>query len=224
MATHSSILAWRIPWTEEPGGLAHVVAKSQTHLATNAHFHLGCFHFLFDFFLAAPLGMRDLSAPTRDQTCAPEVEARSPNQSNSREFLFFFFFTVVSFLIGSLCWQNQEVYIYIYIFFFLNKFKYFWPCWVFTVVWAFSSYGKWGLLCNGDPQASACCGFLLWSTGPRACKLQQLWRMGSVARCHVESFHTRDRTPYSLHWQADSVLNHWPTREVPRKYVYIRCL
>ena len=80
MATHSSILAWRIPWTEEPGGLAHVVAKSQTHLATNAHFHLGCFHFLFDFFLAAPLGMRDLSAPTRDQTCAPEVEARSPTQ------------------------------------------------------------------------------------------------------------------------------------------------
>ena len=22
MATHSSILAWRIPWTEEPGGLS----------------------------------------------------------------------------------------------------------------------------------------------------------------------------------------------------------
>ena len=22
MATHSSVLAWRIPWTEEPGGLA----------------------------------------------------------------------------------------------------------------------------------------------------------------------------------------------------------
>ena len=29
MATHSSILAWRISWTEEPGGL-HGVAKSQT--------------------------------------------------------------------------------------------------------------------------------------------------------------------------------------------------
>ena len=27
MATHSSILAWRIPWTEEPGGL-HGVIKS----------------------------------------------------------------------------------------------------------------------------------------------------------------------------------------------------
>ena len=29
MATHSSILAWRLPWTEEPGGL-HGVAKSRT--------------------------------------------------------------------------------------------------------------------------------------------------------------------------------------------------
>ena len=29
MAAHSSILAWRIPWTEEPGGLhrVHAVAK-----------------------------------------------------------------------------------------------------------------------------------------------------------------------------------------------------
>ena len=28
MATHSSILAWKIPWTEEPG--VHGVAKSRT--------------------------------------------------------------------------------------------------------------------------------------------------------------------------------------------------
>ena len=35
MATHSSILAWRIPWTEEPGGLHTVqgVAKSRTRLS-----------------------------------------------------------------------------------------------------------------------------------------------------------------------------------------------
>ena len=32
MATHSSILAWEIPWTEEPGGLVHRVAKSRTRL------------------------------------------------------------------------------------------------------------------------------------------------------------------------------------------------
>ena len=33
MATHSSILAWEIPWTEEPGRLDsifHGVAESQT--------------------------------------------------------------------------------------------------------------------------------------------------------------------------------------------------
>ena len=30
MATHSSIFAWRIPWTEEPGGLQSAVTKSQT--------------------------------------------------------------------------------------------------------------------------------------------------------------------------------------------------
>ena len=33
MATYSSILAWRIPWTEEPYGLQSMgVAKSQTGL------------------------------------------------------------------------------------------------------------------------------------------------------------------------------------------------
>ena len=33
MATHSNILAWRIPWTEEPGGLqSNGVAKSRTRL------------------------------------------------------------------------------------------------------------------------------------------------------------------------------------------------
>ena len=35
MATHSSILAWKIPWTQEPGGLhtVHGVAESWTQLS-----------------------------------------------------------------------------------------------------------------------------------------------------------------------------------------------
>ena len=33
MATHSSILAWRIPRTEEPGGLQSMVSQSQTWLS-----------------------------------------------------------------------------------------------------------------------------------------------------------------------------------------------
>ena len=39
MAAHSSVLAWRIPWTEEPGGLVCGVAKSQTQ-QSNSTFHL----------------------------------------------------------------------------------------------------------------------------------------------------------------------------------------
>ena len=32
MATHSSLLAWRIPCTEEPGGLESMGSQSQTRL------------------------------------------------------------------------------------------------------------------------------------------------------------------------------------------------
>ena len=31
MATHSSILAWRMPWTEEPGGLQSMVLQGVGH-------------------------------------------------------------------------------------------------------------------------------------------------------------------------------------------------
>ena len=38
MTTHSSILAWRIPWTEEPGGLRCLgLQRVIHHLATNFH-------------------------------------------------------------------------------------------------------------------------------------------------------------------------------------------
>ena len=33
MATHSNILVWKIPWTEEPGGLQSVGSQSQTQLS-----------------------------------------------------------------------------------------------------------------------------------------------------------------------------------------------
>ena len=37
IATHSSILAWKIPWTEKPGGLyiVHGVTKSQTDMCSS---------------------------------------------------------------------------------------------------------------------------------------------------------------------------------------------
>ena len=48
MAPHSSTLAWKIPWTEEPGKAAvHGVAKSWTRLSDftftfHFHFSLSC--------------------------------------------------------------------------------------------------------------------------------------------------------------------------------------
>ena len=37
MATNSSILAWRIPWTEEPGGLQSVGRKESDTTEATAH-------------------------------------------------------------------------------------------------------------------------------------------------------------------------------------------
>ena len=43
MATHSSILAWRVPWTEEPGGLQSMgVTRSQTRLSKHSVTHQRC--------------------------------------------------------------------------------------------------------------------------------------------------------------------------------------
>ena len=42
MATHSSILAWRIPWTEEPGGLQSTGRKESD---TTEGLHFTSLHF-----------------------------------------------------------------------------------------------------------------------------------------------------------------------------------
>ena len=41
MATHSSILAWRVPWTEEPGGLQsaqHIIFFAIIHSLSSNYF------------------------------------------------------------------------------------------------------------------------------------------------------------------------------------------
>ena len=53
MATHSGILAWKVPWTEEPGGLQSKESQSRAHLSEHTAFYKGsenqclslaCFH------------------------------------------------------------------------------------------------------------------------------------------------------------------------------------
>ena len=46
MATHSSVLAWRIPWTEEPGGPQSMGSQRVGHdCATNFYFLTNSVHF-----------------------------------------------------------------------------------------------------------------------------------------------------------------------------------
>ena len=42
MATHSSTLAWEIPWTEEPGGLQSSGEELDTTERLHFHFSLSC--------------------------------------------------------------------------------------------------------------------------------------------------------------------------------------
>ena len=44
MATHTSILAWSIPWTEEPGGLQSMGSQNKHNLVTKQQWHCVCWH------------------------------------------------------------------------------------------------------------------------------------------------------------------------------------
>ena len=53
MANHSSILAWKIPRTVEPGGLQSRGSQSQTQLSTHIYTHTKCSPVKFCYCLAA---------------------------------------------------------------------------------------------------------------------------------------------------------------------------
>ena len=46
MATHSSILAWKIAWTEEPGELQFTGSQSVGHDRATEHIRMGAEHLL----------------------------------------------------------------------------------------------------------------------------------------------------------------------------------
>ena len=84
-ATHSSILAWRIPWTEKPGRLhgVHGVTKSQTGLS-NFHFQLhDCPSFLVWECLWRTLpGTAGLCTKTRAEHPGKPMSLKFSGQSN----------------------------------------------------------------------------------------------------------------------------------------------
>ena len=56
MATHSSILAWRIPWTEEPGGLQFTGSQRVGHdWVTSLTYLFKCFNLWLNQYLVKVL-------------------------------------------------------------------------------------------------------------------------------------------------------------------------
>ena len=82
MATHSSILAWRIPWTEEPGGLQSMgwqrVRHNWTiHSHTHTHTHTRIFRVGFPWWLSG----KDPPSNSGDGSLIPG-SGRSPGGGN----------------------------------------------------------------------------------------------------------------------------------------------
>ena len=66
MATHSSILAWRIPWTEEPGGLQFMGSQGQTR-PKRLGMHAGFQHADFKALHWMPVMENCSSPPTKNK-------------------------------------------------------------------------------------------------------------------------------------------------------------
>ena len=98
MATHSSILAWRIPWTEEPGGLQSMGLQSVRHdwvIYTHTHFILWlhwalvvmCSLSTFGPRVQLPQGRWEpiTSSSNRDWICIPGIGRQTVNHWTIRE-------------------------------------------------------------------------------------------------------------------------------------------
>ena len=85
MATHSRILAWKIPWMEEPGGLQST-GRKESHTTERLHFHFGSFETSWTIANQAPLSMgfpkqeywSGLPFPSPGDLPDPGIEPRSP--------------------------------------------------------------------------------------------------------------------------------------------------
>ena len=106
MATHSSILAWRIPWTEEPGGLLSMGLQEVGHDWSDAA-------------AAAAAALMSLAVNRSDNTWADIATRKLIWQSTTtsiypNDYLFFFFFLNVHVRKMVKCCFNKLVFYYYY--------------------------------------------------------------------------------------------------------------
>ena len=76
MATHSSILAWRIPWTEEPGGLQST-GSHRVDTTERLHFHFH-FHYSLLGFPGSAVVKARLPLPEAQETQARSLGREDP--------------------------------------------------------------------------------------------------------------------------------------------------
>ena len=101
MATHSRVLPWRIPWTEEPNGLESKGSQRVRHdrsdlarlqylmclylFSFNVFIEFATILFLFYVLVFWPRGLWHLSSLTRDRTHTPWIWRWSLNHWTTRE-------------------------------------------------------------------------------------------------------------------------------------------
>ena len=79
MATHSSILAWRIPWTEEPGGLQSMGSQRVGDTHTDTHTTLiQLIHIIFSSVQFSCSVVSDSLRPHESQHARPPCSSPSP--------------------------------------------------------------------------------------------------------------------------------------------------
>ena len=76
MATHSNILAWRIPWTEEPGGLQSTGLQSLTQLKrlslhARMHIHTHKYRYTYTFKYQLPSKLDEVIRGTNVRGVTP---------------------------------------------------------------------------------------------------------------------------------------------------------
>ena len=95
MATHSSIFAWRIPWTEEPGGLQSIKLQRVGHdwsYLVHAPTHIIGMGYIYDrktiaaFFVVVVAWHVGSNSPTKDLTwdpCTGSIESQPLDHQGS---------------------------------------------------------------------------------------------------------------------------------------------
>ena len=129
MATHSSILPWKIPWTEEPGGLyspwVHKGSDTTERAHSHTHTHMHTHTHIHEEFLA------ELSCPLTFGNVSERTNSFEPDCQEIS--------TLMLTLLSSVClFIFKQKYFSFYVFGFINfqiTKKVFWALCDFTCMW-----------------------------------------------------------------------------------------